>query len=68
VTLVFTAEAIGGGERYRGGVPARRAPIAARLVTGPLAFFLAGVLDASAAWGRWAAQTLAARLARRAGR
>jgi hypothetical protein len=35
------------------------------VVTGPLAFFAAGVLDASAAWGRWAAQTLAARLARR---
>jgi hypothetical protein len=66
--LVFTAEAIGGGERYRGGVPSRRAPAASRLATGPLAFFVAGVLDVSAAWGRWAAQTLAARLARRIAR
>jgi hypothetical protein len=62
VTLVFTAEAIGGGERYRGGVRSR---LAARLVTGPLAFLVAGVLDATAAWGRWAADSLAARVARR---
>jgi hypothetical protein len=49
-------------------VPARRAPIAARLVTGPLAFFVAGVLDVTAAWARWGAPTLAARLARRRSR
>jgi hypothetical protein len=65
VTLVFTGEAIGGGERYRG---AMRSRLAARLVTGPLAFLFAGVLDVSAAWLRWGAQTLAARLARRAAR
>jgi len=45
--------------------PPRRAPLAARLITGPLGFFVAGVLDVSAAWGRWGAQELAARLARR---
>jgi hypothetical protein len=60
--LVFSAEAIGGGERYRGGVRSRLAP---RLATGPLAFFVAGVVDVSAAWGRWAAIEIAARLARR---
>jgi hypothetical protein len=37
-------------------------------VTGPLAFFVAGVLDVSAAWGRWALQELGARMARRASR
>jgi hypothetical protein len=71
VTLVFTGEAIGGGERYRGGVPASRPPragILPRLVTGPLAFFLAGVVDVAAAWLRWGAQELAARLERRAAR
>jgi len=57
--------AIGGGERYRGGVRSRRA---ARLATGPLAFLLAGALDVTAAWGRWGAQELAARLARRLAR
>jgi hypothetical protein len=41
---------------------------AAQLVTGPLAFFVAGVLDASAAWGRWALHALGERAARRAGR
>jgi len=69
VTLVFTGEAIGGGERYRGRVPTsrppRRAPLRARLLTGPLGFFVAGVLDVTAAWGRWGLQELAARLARR---
>jgi hypothetical protein len=49
-------------------VPARRPPLASRLATGPLAFFLAGVLDVSAAWGRWALLELRARLARRAAR
>jgi hypothetical protein len=34
-------------------------------VTGPLGFFVAGVLDVSAAWGRWASMELATRLARR---
>jgi hypothetical protein len=58
----LTGEAIDGGERYLGGVRSRLAP---RLVTGPLAFFVAGVLDVSAAWGRWAATELATRLARR---
>ncbi|HKG38458.1 MAG TPA: hypothetical protein VKB25_05665 [Conexibacter sp.] len=45
-----------------------RSRLAPRLVTGPLAFFVAGVLDVSAAWGRWAAGELAARLARRLAR
>jgi hypothetical protein len=27
--------------------------LAARLVTGPLAFLLAGALDVALAWGRW---------------
>jgi hypothetical protein len=66
--LVFTAEAIGGGERYRGTVRSSRAPLASRLATGPLAFLLAGVLDVGLAWGRWGLQALAARLARRAAR
>jgi hypothetical protein len=49
-------------------MPARRAPLTARLLTGPLGFFAAGLLDVSAAWGRWAGQELAARLTRRAAR
>jgi len=49
-------------------VPASRPPLASRLVTGPLAFFLAGVVDVTAAWLRWGAQELAARLERRAAR
>jgi len=65
VTLVFTGEAIGGGERYLGGVPPSRSPLSARLITGPFAFFVAGVLDVSAAWGRWGWQELTRRLARR---
>jgi hypothetical protein len=64
----LTGEAIGGRERYRGGVPARRAPLTARLLTGPVGFFAAGLLDVSVAWGRWGLQELAARLARRPGR
>jgi hypothetical protein len=64
----LTGEAIDGGERYRGGVPASRAPLTARLITGPLGFFVAGTLDVSAAWGRWAAHEIAGRLARRAAR
>jgi hypothetical protein len=42
--------------------------LSARLITGPLAFFVAGVLDVSAAWGRWGLQEIARRLARRAAR
>jgi hypothetical protein len=42
-----------------------RSRLAPRLATGPLAFFVAGVVDVSAAWGRWAAIEIAARLARR---
>jgi hypothetical protein len=38
------------------------------LITSPLAFFVAGAVDVSAAWGRWALQELAARMARRASR
>ncbi|HEX5145787.1 MAG TPA: hypothetical protein VFV85_02095 [Conexibacter sp.] len=45
-----------------------RSRVAARLVTGPLAFFVAGALDAGVAWGGWAAGALAARLARRTAR
>jgi hypothetical protein len=37
-------------------------------VTGPLAFFLAGVVDVTVAWGRWGLQELRARLARRVAR
>jgi hypothetical protein len=37
-------------------------------VTGPLGFFVAGTLDVSVAWGRWASMELAARLARRLAR
>jgi hypothetical protein len=48
--------------------PPVRVPLGARLITGPAGFFVAGVLDVSAAWGRWALQELAARLARRANR
>jgi hypothetical protein len=64
----LTGEAIGGRERYRGDVPASRPPLTARLLTGPLGFFVAGALDVSAAWGRWGLHEIAARLARRAGR
>jgi hypothetical protein len=64
----LTGEAIGGGERYRGDVPASRPPLTARLLTGPPGFFLAGLLDVSAAWGRWALHEMRARLARRTGR
>jgi hypothetical protein len=35
---------------------------AARLATGPLAFLLAGAIDAAAAWCRWAWMRLHARL------
>jgi len=45
-----------------------RSRLAPRLVTGPLAFFVAGVLDVTIAWGRWSAQALSARLARRLAR
>ncbi|HEX7291186.1 MAG TPA: hypothetical protein VF250_08680 [Conexibacter sp.] len=49
-------------------MPASRPPLAARLVTGPVAFFLAGAVDVSVAWGRWALHELARRAARRAAR
>jgi hypothetical protein len=39
-----------------------------RLVTGPLAFFVAGAVDVSVAWGRWGLQELGRRLARRVAR
>ncbi len=44
------------------------ARLAARTVTGPLAFFAAGVVDASAAWGAWAKRELRLRAARRLAR
>jgi hypothetical protein len=40
----------------------------ARLATGPLAFLVAGVLDASAAWGAWARRELRLRAQRRLAR
>jgi len=49
-------------------VPASRPPLSSRLATGPLAFFVAGVVDVSAAWGRWGWLELRARLARRVAR
>ncbi|HMJ03560.1 MAG TPA: hypothetical protein VK506_11490 [Conexibacter sp.] len=42
--------------------------LAARALTGPLAFFVAGIVDVAAAWGAWAGRTLRARLARRIAR
>jgi len=42
--------------------------LAARTVTGPLAFLVAGTVDVAAAWAGWGAQTLRARLARRLAR
>jgi hypothetical protein len=36
----------------------------ARLVTGPLAFLVAGALDLAAAWGAWGAGELRRRLRR----
>jgi hypothetical protein len=60
--LVFKAEAITGGERYRGKVRSR---LVGRAVTGPLAFLLAGTIDVSLLWMQWGAKTAAARLARR---
>jgi hypothetical protein len=42
--------------------------LAARVATGPLAFLVAGVLDASAAWGGWARRGLRERMARRLAR
>jgi len=49
-------------------VRASRPPLTSRLITGPLAFFLAGVVDVSVAWGRWGWQELTARWARRSAR
>jgi len=49
-------------------MPASRPPLSSRLVTGPLAFFVAGTLDVTVAWGRWGLQELARRLPRRAAR
>jgi hypothetical protein len=46
----------------------RRSPLAARALTGPLGFLVAGVLDVALAWGGWGLRELAGRLARRAGR
>lgn len=42
--------------------------LAARIVTGPLAFLVAGALDVALAWGRWGAYRARVALARRAGR
>jgi hypothetical protein len=42
--------------------------LSSKLLTGPLAFFVAGVVDVSAAWGRWGWQELMRRLARRVAR
>jgi hypothetical protein len=35
--------------------------LAARLVTGPLAFLVAGAIDVTVAWTRWAAARLSGR-------
>jgi hypothetical protein len=43
-----------------------RSRLAARLVTGPLGFFLAGVVDVTLAWLGWGVQTLVARMRRAA--
>jgi hypothetical protein len=42
-------------------VPSR---LAARLLTGPAGFLVAGTLDVTAAWGRYAAMRIARRLGR----
>lgn len=42
--------------------------LAARLVTGPLAFFVAGVVDVVALWGAWGARGAARALRRRMAR
>jgi hypothetical protein len=42
--------------------------LAARVVTGPLAFFVAGVVDVVALWSAWAAQSAARAVRRRMGR
>jgi hypothetical protein len=42
--------------------------LAARLVTGPLAFFVAGVVDVVTLWGAWGAQSAARAVRRRVGR
>jgi hypothetical protein len=52
----------------RASRPPQGSLLTARVITGPLGFFVAGVLDVSAAWGRWGLQELAARLARRSTR
>jgi hypothetical protein len=39
--------------------------LAARIVTGPVGFLLAGTLDLASAWGRWAAGRVRARIAER---
>jgi hypothetical protein len=49
-------------------MPASRPPLSSRLITGPLAFLLAGLVDVSAAWGRWGLHELARRSARRTAR
>jgi len=52
----------------RASRPPRGSLLTARLLTGPVGFFVAGVVDVSAAWGRWGLQELSARLARRVAR
>lgn len=42
--------------------------LAARVVTGPLAFLVAGAIDVLAAWGGWAAHAAGQRVARRLAR
>jgi hypothetical protein len=42
-----------------------RSRLAARLLTGPLAFLLAGAIDVALLWTRYAAQRARARAARR---
>jgi hypothetical protein len=43
-----------------------RSRLAARLVTGPFSFLLAGVIDVLLLWGAWGAQAAWTRLRRRA--
>jgi hypothetical protein len=39
--------------------------LAARIVTGPIGFLVAGTLDLASAWGRWAAGRVRARVGQR---
>lgn len=45
-----------------------RSRLAARLLTGPLAFFVAGVVDVVLLWGAWGARSAARALRRRLAR